>query len=226
MLASGIVVLVATGGPTPEVSIAGTCFAYRDRNTFLTAAHCVPEGEHSVFVKFQHEALTRQVVSVNRHPRLDLAVLRAEPQSDEIAPHQFYEAMDTGALILGADFYGYGYPVEGALMEVTPRYFRGFIQRYFRYEPPSGNAYLAAEMSIPAPGGFSGGALCHVGSNRPFAVVTGNYESGVIVDSHEEVQQGRVVRREVIKRMITYGLAVILPAQDPWLVDQLGVTSE
>ncbi len=62
-----------------KISVTGTCFPYRDRTVFLTAAHCVPEGLQ--FVVLQGRTHQRGVVEIKRRPEWDVALIRTEATS-------------------------------------------------------------------------------------------------------------------------------------------------
>ena len=73
-------------------------------------------------------------------------------------------------------------------------------------------------MSVPAPGGFSGGVLSYAAAyQEASAIVTANVETSITVDSYEEVQTGGQVYRETIKRVISYGIALMLSSHREWL---------
>lgn len=75
-------------------------------------------------------------------------------------------------------------------------------------------------MSVPAPGGLSGGPLFRRGAPQMVTgLVTTNYESYTINDSVEEVDDsGRIYRAES-RKIISYGIALMLSTVKPWLVD-------
>lgn len=66
----------------PRPRFLGTCFAFGDGRTYLTAAHCVPaddEDAKSVYLMRPSRGGMRQVLAVRRHPTADLAVLHVNP---------------------------------------------------------------------------------------------------------------------------------------------------
>ncbi len=151
--------LLFSGSGDAEV-VHGTCFGFRSANTFLAARHCV-EGVTGLQVAQQPRGTqrdrVRQLVDVVAHESADLAVLRVEP--DDEAPHYYFDEIESSKqLLLGHDVHAYGYaandPGDDAL--TTPRYFRGYIQRFVgNYHAPGGYSYLAGELSFPAPPGLS-----------------------------------------------------------------------
>jgi hypothetical protein len=216
--AAGLVYSHDSGGTT----ILGTCSAYRGRDTWITAAHCVPEGVEAMVRPAvgpsEGERAYTTAATVLRHPSADLAVLRLEPSSP--GEHDALAYKGTAQrLIDGGDFIGMGFPVEGVQTPVA-RMFKGHFMRYFRYDAPSGSySYLAAEMSIPAPPGLSGGALALPSEPEQLAaVVTTNVDSEVVLDRTEQVERDGAMYREAIVRQVSYGLAVLLqgPAAE-WL---------
>jgi hypothetical protein len=216
--------LNAAGLVYSENSLLGTCSAYKSRDAWVTAAHCVPDGI---------EAMVRPAVgpspgerdysmppTVVRHPNADLAVLLFEPsppgEHDELAYGGTAEQ-----LIDGGDFIGVGFPVEGAEIPApVPRLFKGHFMRYFGYESVNGRYdYLAAEMNIPAPAGLSGGGLALPSEmERLAAVVTTNHDSQAVLDQTEEVERDGTTVRLATVRQVSYGIAALLlgPARD-WL---------
>jgi hypothetical protein len=213
-LAAGLVFASVENQP----AISGTCFTYGDRDTLLTAAHCVPDHADEFVVFFPPEREPRRVLEVRR-AEVDLAVLFAEPAKTTGYEKQIYNRLNGDEIIVEAgDFVGYGFPVEGAADRAVGRTFKGHMMRHFRYEPPNGQPYVAVEMSIPAPGGFSGGPLCYVHEpQKPFAVVTGNIDSSATIDQFQEIQKDGVIYREKIVRVVSYGIAKMLIGSAPWL---------
>jgi hypothetical protein len=218
MVATGAVVLGVDSGP----SLGGSCAGYVHHHTFITAAHCVPEGLE-VFVDMPTEPAPRRVERIERHPTADLAVLIAERlDSDDQTFPLLYQPPPKG-LIDGGTFIGFGYPVEGSGGPMpVGRLFRGHFQRYFGYTPPGAKeSYFAGEMSIPAPAGFSGGPLAYDSQPQSLvAIVTTNHDSWAVVDRIEEVEKDGLRYREEVRRVISYGIAAILsqPVVD-WLTD-------
>lgn len=85
----------------------------------------------------------------------------------------------------------YGFPTEGpdpsSGAAPVSRLFVGHYQRFSEYSSPPGYRYLAGEMSIPAPGGLSGGPVFRAEAPEMLTgMVTANHESYAITDSLEE----------------------------------------
>lgn len=104
---------IVTGeGPVEEAVFAGTCFAFRHSNVFLTAAHCVEGAEPGdLFVNPPRApGGTREVVEVHRHPVADIALLKL---ADDVWLGGVEPFVDHGdAPGLGADFMAYGFPED------------------------------------------------------------------------------------------------------------------
>ena len=73
-------------------------------------------------------------------------------------------------------------------------------------------------MSIPAPGGFSGGPIAWAGDpSRPVGIVTTNHDSWMTVDRFEEVEKDGKIYREEIRRVVSYGLAAVIVGLTEWI---------
>jgi hypothetical protein len=212
------VVLIVEGG---KVSIAGTCFPFRLRSVFLTAAHCVPLG--SDVVVLQGRSHQRRVTAIERHPNCDVALIRTDigssPYDSESLAIISTLATD---LSVGGDFLTFGHPVEGVPeARATGRLLKGHFQRYFTYTNTAGILYWAGEMSVPTPAGHSGGPV--VRANAPHVldgIVTANYDSYVVLDQVEEIEEGNRTLRIESRRIVTYGIAAMSTNFRDWLVQQ------
>lgn len=219
--------LAATGLLTAQedgpAEITGTCFLFRHDTIALTAAHCIPQNGVNLAAHFPLLGRTDSVTEVRRHPNADIAVLFLGKQPDQYPPrpeHAFWDRVSNWHL--GEDFIAYGYPSEGPSFTSengpTPRLFKGYYQRFFHHNAPQGGQYLAGEMSIPAPGGLSGGPIFRPGAHTMLTgIVTANNDSYAITDSIEEVtDEGKIFRLES-RRVITYGTALMLSGVTDWL---------
>lgn len=219
IFASGLIYLHdrATGTWAP----GGSCAAIGDRSHWLTASHCLPEGADAVLLRgalFDHKA---PVVSVKRHPTADIAVFAVD-LSDDSAPGGLEGQFFTGVaeeLVLGADFIGYGYPVDDS--GPVERILKGYFQRQvWRYTDPEHRTYPAWELSIPALEGASGAVLAYTHEPRKAAaVVTGNHDSYTTRDSYEEVDANGNVERGFNRRVISFGVAASLLGLGEWIAD-------
>lgn len=200
-----------------HVALAGSAAVYRDRDTLLTAAHCIPEGMR-IFARLpSSESRPRAAVHVERHPTADLALVKLDPRTTDQMVAQVYLG-PTDMVIEGGDFHGVGYPAEGGADGAVGRYFKGHFQRRFVFDAMKPYSYLAAEMSIPAPAGTSGCGLAYAQAPQELAaIVTTNHDSYAVVDQFEEIEADGKTTRGEIRRVVSYGIAVMLLGMDDWL---------
>ncbi|MEU0532335.1 hypothetical protein [Amycolatopsis tolypomycina] len=219
--AAGAIYALEPGRPP---AFTGSCGAFLSPHTFLTAAHCVPVDRHLLVASGVGIGGARLVTGRAYHPTSDLALLHTEP-TKEIGPEhtgmlhtQVFTAPATG-IEDGGDFACFGYPADAGA-EPVGRTIRGHMQRFFNYTDRENRTYLALEMSCPAPQGLSGSLLSSPRAvTTPHAVVTGNMESYAIVDLVSEVDDNGKVYREETRRIISYGIAVLLQGERQWLLD-------
>lgn len=225
------VVITAVSGPEndADLTVGGSCFLFRSDHVVLTASHCVPQDVERPAVILPRVRRTMQIGRIERHPSADVALL-FEEGFDETLPlgaPEFAPVDGVGNVALGEDFIAYGYPIDGPatsgqiVQRPTPRLFKGHYQRFMPYTTPRGYSYLAGELSITAPGGLSGSPLIREGSWLPTGVVTGSAESYAIVDSIEEVDDNGHVYRQEARKVVTYGIALMLYDVVEWLNDCL-----
>lgn len=208
-----------------DESFAGSCFLFREDNVVLTAAHCVPPSIAGARIMLSYPKREMPVLDIRRHPSADIAVLvcgeeyayRNESGYPETA---FWDGVNNWSL--GEGFNAFGYPSEGPSFDAepgpTPRFFAGYFQRFFRYGSHSGYQYLAGELSIPAPGGLSGGPIFRPGAAPMVTgLVTANAESYAVTDSIDDVQQDGTRYRQESRRVLTYGVALMLSEVGDWL---------
>lgn len=207
---------------------AGTCFAFRVPNVVLTAAHCVPEPEDNDYyrVHFPHRGdNSRPVTRIVRHPTADIALVELPAQLGESGAERYDNAFwgHVSNLALGEEFMSFGFPTEGpdtSESEAVPRLFRGHYQRYFEYSGSRSYRYLAGELSIATPAGLSGAAVFRPGAPQMVSgLVTGIHESYAIIDSYEELTVPGEKTKYENRRVISYGVALLLHAVDEWLGD-------
>jgi hypothetical protein len=86
-----------------------------------------------------------------------------------------------------------------------------------RHTSKDGYEYDAAEMSIGAPAGLSGGPLVRHDHPLIIGLVTENHRSTTFLQAVEEIQKGGSVYKETIHEMITYGIALLLQPLDAFL---------
>jgi hypothetical protein len=144
-------------------------------------------------------------------------------RNDGGVPYPFSDAAPAGGThYVGDEFVAFGFAEGGTLDEPagapTPRVFRGYVQRVTAFRSGGSNPYAAFELSIPAPSGLSGGPVFMPSDrNGVFGVVTGNLESYTTTVEHvEEIGPGRS-KTTSVRQIISYGMALSLPAQYEWL---------
>lgn len=216
-LATSIVLLSQHG----SVSVGGTCFAFGDRHTFLTAEHCVPEGM-AVVVLQEPGRIQRPAVVIERNPAHDVALVRTAPLDHESAAKQIVSQIPED-LIDGGDFLTYGYPNDAGAGGLVGRLLKGHFQRYFPYKNARGHSYFAGELSVATPSGHSGGPVVRASSPQWLeGIVTTNHDSYIVLDQIEEVEENGKTLRVESRRVVTYGIAAMATSLRPWL-SELGV---
>lgn len=198
--------------PNGEWEFSGTGAMYLRPYVILTAAHCVPDVAGATFAfRSPMERSARTVEHVTRHPTIDLAALVTSKDA-AVPPSGVYSEIGH-SLVDGGDFIAFGYPAEENTN--VARMFKGHYQRHFQYRSPDGRAYFAAELSIPAPAGLSGGPVSN--AHRPQvldAIVTANHDSSLVIDSYEEEERDGTISRGKITRVVSYGIAAMLVPND------------
>jgi hypothetical protein len=100
----------------------------------------------------------------------------------------------------------------------TPRYFRGNLQRMFRYRSHVGYEYEAAELSLGAPAGLSGGPVTPARDYaNPKGLVAENKTSSTYLSSITEVRTESSTYLERIHAVINYAIVVRLDPLSDWL---------
>lgn len=203
-------------------ALLGSCFAFRKQHLLLTAAHCVrglpPESLGVVRPTPEVNDPGLDVLEVSTHPTADLALIRmGEFPLPIFHPFWDYET----AAGWGDDVAAFGFPEDaaiGAAMRPTPRMFRASIQRFYRHESFMGYECLAAELSIGAPGGLSGGPVCWMrDQSKVLAVVAENVESSTYLAAVEELTDDGNFTRHETRNMINYAACVALYDVADWL---------
>ena len=196
---------------------SGTGAMYLRPYVILTAAHCVPDVADARFAfRSPMESFSRPVEQVIRHPTIDLAALVISKEA--VAPPNGVYSEIGHRLVDGGDFIAFGYPAEENTN--VPRMFKGHYQRHFQYRSPDGRAYFAAELSVPAPAGLSGGPVSN--AHRPQvldAIVTANHDSYLVIDSYEQEERNGTITRGKITRVVSYGIAATLVGEstESWI---------
>jgi hypothetical protein len=180
-------------------------------NWFVTASHCVGKlGAADVGVLLPGLSATIRAERLIRHGSADICIVRL-PNFDREPAEPFWGVV--GNYTLGEEFHAFGWPEE-ILGDTrpTPRLFTGHFQRFIpKHRSHLGFRYRAGELSIPCPGGLSGGPLFRPEAPQMLTgMVTENLEAWTLLDSVEEVQDnGRLYKLES-RRVLTYGLALML----------------
>jgi trypsin-like peptidase len=218
-------------------AVVGSCTAFRHPHVALTAAHCVVGRENGLSLRFfgrgqSHrvsEMVEHRVTEVVQHKFADIAILWTTPTSDQRAEWAFQHI--TTDIKLGDPFIAYGFPAAeqsslGPIPEnLEHRLFRGHYQRYFPYEAPRARyRYGAGEMSIAAPAGLSGGPVLLPNDYSTLTgIVTTNFDSYITIDSVEEIIDEGKLRKQEIRKVISYGISLLLSddAVLHWLNEQV-----
>ena len=214
-LNTGILVL------RPDDVPLGSCFVFRYPNRFITAAHCVRDRRAAALaIRLPTTAFMRpfEIGGIVLHPQADLAVLEVPTISEDDITWPQYLLCDDRAL--GTDFAACGYPQDYNAHgpQLTPRFFKGYFQRFYHHASHHGYRYVAAELNIGCPAGLSGAPVFHAGfQGRLYGVVTENRETATERESMEEVEKDGATNRYYREKVINYGTCVWLPAVAEWL---------
>jgi hypothetical protein len=161
------------------------------------------------------------VEEVIRHDTADLCVLRL-PRMDREPAEPFWGVV--GNYHLGEQFHTFGWPEEcPGDTAPTARLFTGYFQRFIpQHESHLGFKYAAGELSIPCPGGLSGGPLFRPAAPVMLtAMATENLDTYSVLDSVSEIQSDGTKYREESRRVISYGIALMLDGVSEWLDDHV-----
>ena len=201
----------------------GTCFSFRRRTRFLTAAHCIrgiPVEELWLTAPL-HGVAVGQGLQVRFHPTIDLAVIRNplfQVPGREIDPFDVVAERPN----FSEDIWAFGFPAEPLgedRHEANERLFKGHIQRILSpHRGLSGNEYEGAELSFSSPAGLSGGPIFRP---RPpwdlLGIVTENIESKTYLEESEEVVFESRTEVTRYQRVVSYGVAASLGPAFDWL---------
>lgn len=206
--------------PSGDLAFLGSCFAFRQRHVYLTAAHCIGSLNATAIVistPFQQSG-PWQVTNITTHPTADLAALEIDPAGTSYV-EPFY-GLSLNATF-GTDIAAIGFPEDSTTSDSprpTARYFKGNIQRLLHYKSPLGYEYDAAELSFGAPAGLSGGPVFVTDmAGNLVGLVCENFESSTYLRSIEEVQEGASVYKEKVHSVINYAICVRIGQYEQWL---------
>jgi hypothetical protein len=168
-----------------------------------------------------------QVERVIADSRADVAILEAKSGNGPLS--EPFAKLGNEAR-LGEDFHAFGFVADLMLPAGVPgqrtRAFRPYVQRVFTYEQQRPYRYVAAELSTACPAGLSGGPLFPY-ADPAFGVVTGlittNVDVAIADEAFEEVEErfGNEVKFTKYRRVITYGIALMLYGVRDWLDEQI-----
>lgn len=202
-----------------DPAFLGSCFAYCQKTHFLTANHCVSDRDRATLIVVSPaDQRARRVIEVITHPNADVSLLLVAPlESDLVEP--FWG--NVGNYSLGEEFMAYGFPEDSRgpnLGQPTARLFKGYFQRFMHHKSHMGYSYVAGELNTPCPGGLSGGPLFRPGAP---VMVTGlvaeSIEVATVLDSQEKTLDNGSIVNEEYRRVINYGVAVMLHDIEDWL---------
>jgi hypothetical protein len=206
-----------------EVLFLGTAFAFRTGQHYLTAAHCVGDLPASeIYVNVRGLDNLMSVARVERHPTADVALLILE--SDIERAGTIYADPPRGSY--RSPVLAFGYPEDAMAGEASspkPRVFIGHYQRFFRHKSlHTGREYEAVELSIPAPGGLSGGPVFPQELlNLVTGLVTENYESTTRLQAVEDINAAGEKRTIQYQTVVSYGITVLLDPLREWIEERV-----
>ena len=207
---------------TSLANFLGSCCAFRTTSHFLTAVHCIgmlEADDLAVAVPAFSGGEALAVREVVRHPSGDLAVLVTDDRAaNAIHPFSNVDLITDWGEEIGA----LGFPEDSHpdnSVRPTVRLFRGFAQRFFKYDE-SGWQYGAVELSFGAPAGLSGGPVFPMRDVCSLSgIATANRDATTYLASVAEVQDGNSTYTEKIHHRIQYGIALDLKPWIDWLTE-------
>lgn len=215
------------GSEVEDMDDLGSCFTFRQHTHFLTARHCIPDDESLGRLIMPGAPDPIPFASVEHHPNADLSLITID--ADALGYKAYWEPFwdFVSNWQVGEEFMAYGYPIDTIWADdnprLTPRLFRGSYQRFWHHRTAGGRFnYLAGEMSIPAPTGLSGGPLFRP---RALPMLTGmvveTIDSTTYTDEVVERTKDGKTERTTLKRLVSYGVAVMLSDLASWLNDRV-----
>ncbi len=206
-------------GDDDLVRFSGTGFGFETPGIVLTASHVVDSAEpERIFLKLKSGQFVKPR-SVTHHPTADVAALAFE--SDQ-SPRAFKLGAPTvgGGFYLGEEVITFGYPAVSEdlrKIQLEPRLMSGHIQRHFNHALGK-YRFAAYELSFPVIVGQSGSpVLLKHGIESAIAILTGSFESSIVVDSHEEHETDGTKEIHIVKKVITYGIGAALLPLSVWI---------
>lgn len=214
MLATG---MVLQNTATDVFDFSGTCALIFNRNTVITAAHCVDFELDQLFVFTQGEGV-RKVVERHLKTESDLAILKLPSSERSGMESQVFDGVSQTVHAEG-EFVSFGFPSNTPnLDDVKSRTSMGHVQRIFPYKDTVGNEYLASELSIEAWPGMSGSVISYKQDpNRIFGVITQNHESYETIDRYEETKTDSYTKIVEVRKIVSFGIASMLSGHKEWI---------
>jgi trypsin-like peptidase len=200
-------------------AVCGTGFILAGQ-LFVTCWHCVMDSPRpglryaaALALKDDYRLVELKDLERDRNGT-DLALARVpdEYPSEELilGGVEVHEGMDVGT-------YGYalpevvpGHDKNGKTFVANPRTLRGYITRAFPHERPGWNPTPSYELDMPTPEGLSGAPLMATREPYVIGVIYGTYGAYMIEEMATVDEAG--VRRPEVRRMYTFGLALMLDA--------------
>lgn len=214
----GVCIVCQDDGDEDGFLFLGSSFSYRLTTHYLTAAHCVVDvpGDQLVIAR-PGDPPPLPVRAVAVHPRADLALLVCDDRQGVTC---FQPTLDP--LELGEDLFVAGFPEdvwgpnEG---RPIPRLLKGYCQRLMEHTSHMNFVYQAAEVNVPFQNGISGAPLFRRDRelNRVAGVVTESTMISTETNEIEETSGTGSSTRIVYRRVVEYGIALVLESETEWL---------
>lgn len=201
-----------------QATMTGAGFAFLTPRHVLTAAHCVGNEPPEHLWVFLTADAAHEVRRVRRHGQADLAVLELAEDAD-VQPL----GLRAQPVEPGEEFRATGFTKDpmasGSEPEFAGRVIAGHHQRIIRnHRSFMGFDYVASELSVPPPAGLSGAALFNPQNpDDAVAVAAEDFQTATVAESFEEELHDGVTRRVESRRVISYGIAVLLEPLSDWL---------
>src|SRR5215208_3484481 len=119
--------LFQKGGTEPS-DFLGTCFAFGNARSYLTATHCIGTLDPDKLVVVRHDGTICNARNLVVHETADVSIIEIDNVHLENV-NVFSAAV--GNYSLGEDFFAYGYPEIGIEEAPVARSFSGTFQRFY-----------------------------------------------------------------------------------------------
>ena len=209
----------------------GSCFIFRYPSFALTADHVVNDRDPGkLFVRFPGSRAGDRLFAVKHvfsHPNADLAVIEIEAPPERDITWPVYQVFNDFSY--GVDIVSFGYPAsfDGTGLTPTPRFFKGYVQRFYNHTSHLGYNYVAAEINFSCPAGLSGSQVLNEQLHgRLYGVVTENLRTSSEIESVTEVNDDGKEYKESYHNIISYGIVLWLPDCADWLDEIVPIVSQ